>query len=602
MAAFFFGSKVAVVVGMFAFMLLVRRQRRCVGFVLRAFTQVPLNPTPSTLGHKQPEAHAPHPHAQVDPQISSKQITARLVRAGNATEVFNLVCKHGKTLDLVSLNAAMNSLIRMVQNGDSVPQHRALPVLCQELGEQAHEMDARILTTAMTFMSRVISPLTKSSRSSFPVDTKRIWTKFQEQMGKIFPTLNCKHVANMTWALSASGVDHSHAITILAQQVNISLLDQMNAKDISTFLFSLSRADPGLTAPIFRIAEASVSHRIAEFPPRELATVVHAFSGSGHHSVSLIQTVIPLITSRVNQFTIQGLSMIAWALATAGVAQHDVFEVIANRVVEIHETIYPREISNLLWAFARIDCRGNSSHQMFDMLGDLAAKKIVAFSSPQIADVMWSYARVKFDHPILFSAALSALSSGRIHLDRPRDIALTLWSFSQCGYLENDSDPQLFLDLFEKMVAVDPTASSGHTVMGILSFAYSLNNQRTSKSSATSALPPTSTAIQIRSIDILASHTEHVLQRGNLSARDIAAISWALTRAGVKNRNLLSRIIPFAESMCESFTAQNIAALVNASRLIFHFSLLAQSHSLYKTLYYFVGKVFDSTFYLFFFQ
>mmetsp|Transcript_10748 Transcript_10748/g.16452 ORF Transcript_10748/g.16452 Transcript_10748/m.16452 type:complete len:596 (-) Transcript_10748:67-1854(-) len=113
-----------------------------------------------------------------------------------------------------------------------------------------------------------------------------------------------------------------------------------------------------------------------------------------------------------------------------------IWNMLGDRAKEM-TTFHPIEISNTVWAFAKIRFQ---APELFDHLANEAIARVDSFNSRDISNMLWSYATLgHYPSPKLFDAAAGAIIE-KLDEFNSQDISNTLWSYATVGH----SSPELF--------------------------------------------------------------------------------------------------------------------------------------------------------------
>jgi hypothetical protein len=141
---------------------------------------------------------------------------------------------------------------------------------------------------------------------------------------------------------------------------------------------------------------------------------------------------------RIGEFIPPGLADIAWAFATLGIREPQLFEAIARESVQSIGKFSPKNLSNVALAFAKL---GIDAPPLFKEIARKSVKRIRNFKPQELANTALAFAKLGIDAPPLFEAI--ALESKRCISSNtfdPQDLSNTAWAFATLGI----RDPKLF--------------------------------------------------------------------------------------------------------------------------------------------------------------
>lgn len=255
-------------------------------------------------------------------------------------------------------------------------------------------------------------------------------------------------------------------------------LDQFTSRELANTAWAFAKCGDS-NAALFSALAHACADRIAEFAPQEIANCAWAFAKANVSSATRyfneIEQVLPL-----PKYASQGLSMTAWALATAGHPAKPRFweklALVASARVS-SGAFNGQDIATTLWALAKAGERSSTlvvavaartnmddlnaqelsmtawalakAWAPFDITTDVqrcldaiarsAGAKISFFNSQELANTCWAFARChKLAPP--FSSLLSDAAISIMHTFEAQHLANTAWAFAKAGI----ADARLF--------------------------------------------------------------------------------------------------------------------------------------------------------------
>eukprot|EP00547_Thalassionema_nitzschioides_P015383 CAMPEP_0194236776 /NCGR_PEP_ID=MMETSP0158-20130606/3958_1 /TAXON_ID=33649 /ORGANISM="Thalassionema nitzschioides, Strain L26-B" /LENGTH=450 /DNA_ID=CAMNT_0038970623 /DNA_START=593 /DNA_END=1945 /DNA_ORIENTATION=- len=131
------------------------------------------------------------------------------------------------------------------------------------------------------------------------------------------------------------------------------------------------------------------------------------------------------------------ISNTVWAFAKIRFQAPELFDHLANEAIARVDSFNSRDISNMLWSYATLG--HYPSPKLFDAAAGAIIEKLDEFNSQDISNTLWSYATVGHPSPKLFDAAAGE-AINKIDKFNSQDISTTLWSYATAGV----ESPELF--------------------------------------------------------------------------------------------------------------------------------------------------------------
>jgi len=135
------------------------------------------------------------------------------------------------------------------------------------------------------------------------------------------------------------------------------------------------------------------------------------------------------------EMPVQCLSIVAWSCAMLQIRHRSLFAAIADVAAPRLLELKPYELSNLLWAFAKL---GLSHGDLFkSVIARLLRRSDSEFKVQCLSTIAWSFATVKRRNLVVFHSFAQELVA---HADemKPQEISNTLWAFAKtsCAHTE----------------------------------------------------------------------------------------------------------------------------------------------------------------------
>ncbi|KAL7548406.1 hypothetical protein ACHAWF_011695 [Thalassiosira exigua] len=219
---------------------------------------------------------------------------------------------------------------------------------------------------------------------------------------------------------------------------------------------------------IFEELVAASMPILHEFDERHLSNLIYAFGLAKYvrvfedESTNFDEVAIEIIP-RLETTKPRDLSNILWAYANAGAINHDLFVTAADVVIGtnllkefnsqdmsnmIWATFEPQAISNIVWAYATA---GPFHSKLFKKVAHhiVQMDSLRPFKPQNLSNTVWAYATASESHPNLFEKVAD-------HIDclwsfEPQALSNTVWAFATVG----EYYPTLFEGIADHIVRLD---------------------------------------------------------------------------------------------------------------------------------------------------
>ena len=104
---------------------------------------------------------------------------------------------------------------------------------------------------------------------------------------------------------------------------------------------------------------------------------------------------------RLDQFNAQGLANTAWAFATVGQQDGQLFKALARMAERRLDQFNAQELANMAWAFATV---GQQDVQLFKALAKMVELRLDQFNAQELANTAWAFATAGQQDEQLFKA------------------------------------------------------------------------------------------------------------------------------------------------------------------------------------------------------
>jgi len=214
-------------------------------------------------------------------------------------------------------------------------------------------------------------------------------------------------------------------------------IPEMNGINLATALHRVTKlavsgqsisVDQLLQHPSFRLLRATVVHNIEWHAPASRRQPCPDYPLANSEG----STSPPPASSGQPVFEVQCMSIVCWSCATLRLRENQLLGTIADIVMPHLGEMKPFELSNMLWAFAKLN-RGPPS--LYNAIADrVLRRRYGEFSMQCLSMITWSFATERQKHSTVFSS-ISREIVGYAAANKPQEIANTLWAYAKnrCG-------------------------------------------------------------------------------------------------------------------------------------------------------------------------
>ncbi|CAK0827327.1 unnamed protein product [Prorocentrum cordatum] len=231
------------------------------------------------------------------------------------------------------------------------------------------------------------------------------------------------------------------------------------------------------------------------------------------------------------------LSIICWSCATMRIREESFFQHVAAISGERLSEMKPFELSNMLWAFAKLSF-GHAS--IFEGLAPYLLCRRPGQISPQcLSTIVWAFGTAKVHHVALFTSVALELSQHASSMG-PQGIANTAWAFARVRRQE--------LHLFRLLAEATVQESA------LWNF----------KSQELSNIVWAFATVGLTHPPLFESILEVAVQRrAELPPQNIANMLWAYAKLGVPSRwRLFPPLLEVTEQNLEAYKPQEVSAIL----------------------------------------
>ena len=222
---------------------------------------------------------------------------------------------------------------------------------------------------------------------------------------KFVPCFDARNVAIILLACSQAECTHVEFLEALGRSA-VQKVSDFTARDLCTLAFAGAKLSLG---PILGtcIPEAAVE-RVSEFDGSRIAQMMHTISklsdNPGKFLPALERAALPHVSSLKNVY-LRNICM-AWAKAQA--ADSCLMKAVAQRAVEVIDTLDPSTVAHLAWAFSELRV---SNPELFTALGARCNQVVHALNQIELAYIAFAFVQANVhDNVLLDSIANQALT------------------------------------------------------------------------------------------------------------------------------------------------------------------------------------------------
>jgi hypothetical protein len=217
------------------------------------------------------------------------------------------------------------------------------------------------------------------------------------------------------------------------------LAPRLGARGIANACYGIARLRFEPARPTMRLLGAEAMQRLNEFDAQGLANTAWAFATLGITDHQLFKAIARESKQRMGSFEPQGLAIgsfepqglanIAWAFATLSIPAPQLFEAIARDAEQRIGSFEPQGLANTAWAFATL---GAPAPQLFEAIARESEQRIGSFNAQGLTNTAWAFATLGAPASQLFEA-IARESEQRIGSFKPQELANTAWAFATLG-------------------------------------------------------------------------------------------------------------------------------------------------------------------------
>jgi RAP domain len=178
---------------------------------------------------------------------------------------------------------------------------------------------------------------------------------------------------------------------------------------------------------------------VHDFAPQGLSNVAWGLATMNHNAPLVLDAISGAAQARIKDFVPQSLAISAWAFATL---KHDaplLLDAIAQAAqVRIHD-FNPQDLATTAWSFATLK---HDAPLLLDAIANAAQVRIHDFNPQELSNMICAYAKMNHHSSPEFLNAIARAAQVRINDFSPQELSNTAWAFAT---LKHKKAPGLFL-------------------------------------------------------------------------------------------------------------------------------------------------------------
>ncbi len=218
-----------------------------------------------------------------------------------------------------------------------------------------------------------------------------------------------------------------------------------DAVNISTWIYQCakqSNASELFQDLRFETAKTILLEKLSQFGSWELSNTAWAFATAGMFDEEVFGKIAGEIRARrdLRKFNPQDFSNMLWAFATARIFDRDVFEKIALEIREKSDLrgFNPQNLSNTAWAYAKTRV---VDREVFGKIAEemRARRNLRDFNPQNLSNTAWAYAKTGVVDRDVFEKIAEEMRARRDLRDfNPQELSNMAWAYATVGVIDRD--------------------------------------------------------------------------------------------------------------------------------------------------------------------
>lgn len=215
-------------------------------------------------------------------------------------------------------------------------------------------------------------------------------------------------------------------------------LQRQTASHVTDVVWCLSRLEGSMPLAVkaevcamYAAVSAIAAPCLHDFEPRYLSLLAYSFASAAQGNALFLKKIGDASATMLQRMTPRELTNLMWAFATSKVF-HRVLLGAADAVQDRCGSCNEQDLSNAVWALAHLQIR---HRELYDVVGQAVEARVGQFSLQGLVMTTWSFT-VQKTRPRFVPAAMNLIRESQWRLDC-RGAALFLWSLAK---LRHDED------------------------------------------------------------------------------------------------------------------------------------------------------------------
>ncbi|KAL4855247.1 RAP domain-containing protein [Chlorella vulgaris] len=273
------------------------------------------------------------------------------------------------------------------------------------------------------------------------------------------PEFSPQNISNFCWAFARLGVRNEDLFAEAGKHA-ARIMHIFTPQSIANLLWSYATLDLCPEASLLHVLRGQVLKLVGDFSPQNLSNTAWALATLKDHDAvrSVYPGLLGAIAEEVKRrlldptgaatFSRQHLANFVWAAATV---DYDLgsrtLMCIAEALVSRADLCNPQEVSNSVWAFAKLSCYDG---KLMEAMAAEATRSINNFSQQNLANLAWAFSKLAhFDEPLM--AAIAGRAEALVKDLNLQHCTILIWSYCRLKWSTSTLIPTLVAELKSRM-------------------------------------------------------------------------------------------------------------------------------------------------------
>ncbi|KAI3429562.1 hypothetical protein D9Q98_005650 [Chlorella vulgaris] len=273
------------------------------------------------------------------------------------------------------------------------------------------------------------------------------------------PEFSPQNISNFCWAFARLGVRNEHLFAEAGKHA-ARIMHIFTPQSIANLLWSYATLDLCPEASLLHVLRGQVLKLVGDFSPQNLSNTAWALATLKEHDTvrSVYPGLLGAIAEEVKRrlldsadaatFSRQHLANFVWAAATV---DYDLgsrtLMCIAEALVSRADLCNPQEVSNSVWAFAKLSCYDG---KLMEAMAAEATRSINNFSQQNLANLAWAFSKLAHcDEPLM--AAVGGRAEALVKDLNLQHCTILIWSYCRLKWSTPTLIPALVAELKSRM-------------------------------------------------------------------------------------------------------------------------------------------------------